>query len=217
MTCKAAIVVGVLALGACGDAGSDDAGTTGTSAATTSGGGSTTFSGSTSGTTGAVDGSSSSDGGMRYDLGNDGDTRYLLALSTPLDPTLPLQFIADITVTDGVLAVSLQPLSLDIGSTDAPREPVGPVLQGGVDFMTPAFSAAFDPFELPAQADPVEGTARSGMLTLVGSLAGAGAPCGTGMGVITSPGEVDLDGSTWGTVPLGPGDALPDTFATACP
>ncbi|MBX7077765.1 MAG: hypothetical protein K1X88_01175 [Nannocystaceae bacterium] len=217
MARRAAIVVGVLALGGCGKSDADGEGSSSTGATVSSSGDATTTTSGTTGTTGSADGSSSSDGGVRYDLGGGDGSRYLLALSTPLDPTLPLQFIAELTVTDGVLAVSLQPLSLDPGSTDAPRDPVGPLLQGGVDFMTPAFSAAFDPFALPAEADPVAGMARSGMLTLVGSLAGAGAPCGSGMGVITSPSEVDLDGSTWGTVPLGPGDALPDTIATACP
>lgn len=202
-------------LAACSDSGSDtddDTANDSSPASTSSGPDPTT---STSGPTGPVDSSTGDD--MIYDVGMPEGTTYLLALSTPLDPTLPLQFLAEIELVDAELVISLQPLSLDQGSTTAPRQPVGDVLVPAVDFMTPAFSAQLDDVTIPGAANPVSGEDIAGSITLIGSLAGAGAPCGRAEGMLTSPDETALAGSTWAATLVSGPDSLPDGFASSCP
>ena len=146
-------------------------------------------------------------GGVRYDVGGSGGGGgYLLSIATPEDPALPLQFIAQLEVVDGALTASLQPLSLDTGSTSAPREPLGePVAGEVIAFMTPAFTVRFDPFVVPAAADPILGMERVGVIALTGDLAHGGGPCGSAEGVFDAPAATQLDGSTWGAVALDDG------------
>lgn len=148
--------------------------------------------------------------GVRYDVGGVGGMGgYLLSIATPEDPTLPLQFIAQLDVVDGVLTASLQPLSLDVGSTSGPREPLGEPVEGEIiGFMTPAFTVRFDPFVVPAAADPMLGMERVGVIALTGNLSAGGGPCGSAEGVFDTPSAAQLDGSTWGAIALD-GDALP--------
>jgi len=204
-----------LSLAACADSGtSDDEDTSGSSGADTSAS-ATDTSVTTSGTTLPAD--SSSGDGVIYDIGMDEGTTYLLALSTPLDPALPLQFLAEIAVVDATLTITLQPLSLAQGSTTAPREPVGEVLVPSIDFMTPAFSAQLDDAPIPGAANPMTGEDIAASITLTGSLAGAGTPCGSADGMTTAPLAASLAGSTWAATPVSSVDALPDDFSVACP
>ena len=204
-----------LSLAACADAGtSDDEDTSSTSDIDTSSTGADA-SGSTSST--SLPSDSSSGDGPIYDVGMDEGTTYLLALSTPIDPALPLQFLAEIAVDDAMLVITMQPLSLDQGSTTAPRVPVGTLLVPTVEFMTPAFSAQLDDAAIPGAANPSSGEDIAGSITLTGSLAGAGTPCGQADGMITAPLAMSLAGSTWAATPVADVDALPDDFPVACP
>lgn len=203
-----------LVLVACADAGtSDDGASTGSGmdGASTGTDASTTSAGSTS----SVDSSSGDD--VIYDIGVEDDGTYLLALATPLDDGLPLQFFATIVVENATLTISLQPLSLDQNSTTSPRQPVGDVLEPTIDFMTPAFSAQFDDAIIPGAANPVSGEDLVGAITLIGSLAGAGTPCGQAEGMLTAPLATSLDGSTWAATPVSSIDDLPESFPTSCP
>ncbi|MBK8234319.1 MAG: hypothetical protein IPK74_02065 [Deltaproteobacteria bacterium] len=168
--------------------------------------GMTTTGGDSSGG-GADSSSGAATGGVRYDVGGSGGGGgYLLSIAMPEDPTLPLQFIAQLDVVDGVLTASLQPLSLDVGSTSAPREPLGEPVEGEIiGFMTPAFTVRFDPFVVPAAADPILGMERVGVIALTGDLAAGGGPCGSAEGVLDTPAATQLDGSTWGAVALDDG------------
>lgn len=196
-----------------------DAGTTGDDTATGSGmdGASTGAdpSTTTAGTTSPLDSSSGDD--VIYDIGAEDNWTYLLALVTPLDDGLPLQFFATIVVDNATLTMSLQPLSLDQESTTAPREPVGAPLEPTIDFMTPAFSAQFDDAMIPGAANPFSGEDIAGAITLIGSLAGAGAPCGQAEGMFTAPLPTSLDGSTWAATAVSSIDDLPDSFPSSCP
>lgn len=160
-----------------------------------------------SSTAGGADSSTSDAGGVRYDVGGSGGGGgYLLSIAMPEDPALPLQFIAQLEVVDGALTASLQPLSLDTGSTSAPREPLGePVAGEVIAFMTPAFTVRFDPFVVPAAADPILGMERVGVIALTGDLAHGGGPCGSAEGVFDAPAATQLDGSTWGAVAIDDG------------
>ena len=213
---RAITLFAALSLAACADSGtSDDEDTSGTSGADTSASATDTSVTTTSGTTLPAD--SSSDDGVLYDIGMDEGITYLLALSTPLDPALPLQFLAEIAVVDATLTITLQPLSLAQGSTTAPREPVGEVLVPAIDFMTPAFSAQLDDALLPGAANPMTGEDIAASITLTGSIAGAGTPCGSADGMTTAPVAASLAGSTWAATAVSSVDALPDDFAVACP
>lgn len=207
------ICVAVL-LAACSDSGSDaDTANDSTPASTSSGPDPTT---STSSSDSAPADSSTADD-VIYDIGAPDGTTYLLAVVTPLDPALPLQFLAEIELVDAELMISLQPLSLDQGSVTEPRQPVGDVLVPVVDFMTPAFSAQLDDVTIPGAANPVSGADIVGSITLIGSLAGAGAPCGRAEGMLTAPDELSLAGSTWAATSVAGPESLPDGFATSCP
>ncbi len=209
---RLSICVAVL-LAACSDSGSDaDTANDSTPASTSSGPDVTS---TTTSDTAPADSSTTDD--VIYDIGAPDGTTYLLGLVTPLDPSLPLQFLAEIELVDAELVISLQPLSLDQGSMTAPRQPVGDVLVPVVDFMTPAFSAQLDDVTIPGAANPVSGDDIVGSITLIGSLAGAGAPCGRAEGMLTAPDELSLTGSTWAATSVAGPESLPDGFATSCP
>jgi hypothetical protein len=201
-------------LAACSDSGSSDDDTSNDDGTATTSSGSDPST-STTDTTTPVDSSTTDD--VIYDIGAPEGTTYLLALATPLDPGLPLQFLAEIELVDAELVISLQPLSLDQGSMTAPRQPVGDVLVPVVDFMTPAFSAQLDDVTIPGAANPVSGADIVGSITLIGSLAGAGTPCGQAEGMLTAPDEISLVGSTWAATSVAGPESLPDGFASSCP
>jgi hypothetical protein len=206
-----------LSLAACTGSGTDDDDTSSTSDGSGPGP-SSSVTDTPSTTSGVVPpGDSSSDEGVIYDIDSDEGTTYLLALSTPLDPALPLQFLAEIAVDDGTLTISLQPLSLDRQSTTEPRLPIGDVLVPAVDFMTPAFSAQLDDAAIPGDANPVSGEDLVVSISLIGSLAGAGTPCGRAEGMTIEPRKSSLAGSTWAATPVSGVDALPADFPVACP
>jgi hypothetical protein len=207
----------VVLLAACSDSGSDadDDTANDSSPGSTSSGPDPTMTSTSSGDTAPVDTSTTDD--VIYDIGAPEGTTYLLALATPLDPGLPLQFLAEIELVDAELVISLQPLSLDQGSMTAPRQPVGDVLVPVVDFMTLAFSAQLDDVTIPGAANPVSGADIVGSITLIGSLAGAGTPCGQAEGMLTAPDEISLVGSTWAATSVAGPESLPDGFASSCP
>jgi hypothetical protein len=91
------------------------------------------------------------------------------------------------------------------------------VLEPTIDFMTPAFSAQFDDAVIPGAANPISGEDIGGSVTLIGSLAGAGTPCGQAEGMLTAPTATSLSGSTWAATPVRGIDDLPDSFSTGCP
>lgn len=208
-------ILAALSLTACADSGTSDDEDTSSTSSLDSSSSATDPTATTSSTTLPSD-SSSGDAPV-LDVGMDEGTTYLLALSTPLDPALPLQFFAEIVVDDATLSITLQPLSLDQGSTTAPRQPVGAELVPAIDFMTPAFSAQLDDVPLPGEANPVSGEDIAASITLIGSLAGAGTPCGQAEGMTTEPEPTSLAGSTWAATPVASIDALPDDFPVACP
>ncbi|HET6581989.1 MAG TPA: hypothetical protein VFG69_01055 [Nannocystaceae bacterium] len=206
-------LVVALVLVACADSGgSEGDASSGSGVGTSSAADSSSTSG---GTTSAAESSGGDE--IRYDLGDEDSGMYLLALATPLDSGLPLQFFATIAVEQAVLTMTLQPLSLDQGSMTAPRQPVGAVLEPTIDFMTPAFSAQLDDAMIPGAANPISGDDIAGAITLVGSLAGAGTPCGQAEGMLTAPAAMDLSGSTWAATPVSSIDDLPESFASSCP
>lgn len=151
---------------------------------------------------------------------------FLLALATPLDPELPLQFIASTTLTynatqtAGVLDLELQPLRLDVGSRTEPRVPLGNrfVLLGlgirGDEGLAFALSdARMRDGVNPLGTGPIVGT-----FEFEARVQSADLWCGEVLGALESPQEIDLEGSTFAAVRVPSADpaVLPDDVQTEC-
>ncbi|MEM6995414.1 MAG: hypothetical protein AAF721_33200 [Myxococcota bacterium] len=144
---------------------------------------------------------------------------WLLAASTPLDPALPFQFLVLAEeVGPGTFNLTMTSLSLDPGSTTAPRQLVGePKIFFGVPLTPEAgFEIFTGPMTIPGAANPITGTDVSVDILLSGTPAGQ-PYCGAISGSVTAPAPADLGGSTFGTEKVTEDlSALPTTFATAC-
>jgi hypothetical protein len=144
---------------------------------------------------------------------------FLLAVSTVLGPTKPLQALIDVRVTllaDGTPALELRVQALSA----ADRTPLGPVLtlQGTVN-PDGSFEVDIPVLQLPGAANPVTGTDIAASLKLTGSLVSPGLLCGEVSGKVTAPLMVDLTGSTFGAIHIATGSTgaeLPPPV-TACP
>ena len=135
-----------------------------------------------------------SDGPTTGEPGTDADF-FLAIYATPVAPTTPFQFLADVTAEGGQLELSLTPLSLDILSVDTPREPLpppfvvsGPIAEDG------SFTIEIPDLMLIGQANPVTGSDIVASVTLDGVFE-QDRICGQVSGAITVPANIDLTGS----------------------
>lgn len=152
---------------------------------------------------------------MPPDLGPVGglvEGRYLLAMFTTLSPTTPIQFVASVENSDAGPWMSLQPLSLNVGSTDTPREPVGELISTtGVSEGAAGFRFEFQEVELVGAANPITGADIVGNFTLIANCG----LCGPLEGEVVVPLDYDLAGSTFSSVMLD-GGPLPPAPPEAC-
>lgn len=143
---------------------------------------------------------------------------WLLATATPLNAALPFQFLVLAEeVGPGTFNLTMTSLSLDVGSTTAPRQPVGePKIFFGVP-LTPdsGFEIFTGPLAIPGAANPVTGSDVTVDILLSGQPAG-NPFCGAVSGSVTAPVPSDLGGSTFGTEKVTDVNSLPTTFATSC-
>lgn len=145
-------------------------------------------SGGGGGETGSDTGSSEThndDAPVIYDVGDHASSSYLMVVWTSLNE-LPLQLVADIElVTEGGGLRSLQPLALDVGSTSAPRTPVGPPwIPDQTMFMSgDSVTADFMGVTLPGAANPWNGDPLATDLELLYTPhGGQRCDCGVGSG-----------------------------------
>jgi hypothetical protein len=146
--------------------------------------------------------------------------QFLFALSSDLSPGLPLQFI--LTVDNpadpyGWLPnFTLQPLSLELGSQTAPREPVGPPLvENGVGVSQLYFEFSSDDYTIPGAANPNDGTDVAWLGSYVyGNFVGPDAICGG----IEAGSWFDLIGGTFAAIRVDDTSpaALPQQFPSSC-
>ena len=125
------------------------------------------------------------------------DGEFFLAIfATPVAPTTPFQFLADVKADAGQVVMLLTPLSLDVGSVSTPREPVPPSFEvsGSID-AGGAFRIEVPELALPGSTNPITGSDIVASLTLEGVL-GIDRICGRVSGMITVPANIDLTGST---------------------
>lgn len=147
------------------------------------------------------------------DTGGDGalsdiSGEHLFALSATLMPSTPLQFIATVDLqldedgTGGTMDIDFQPLSLDVGSTTAPREFVGDVIEVNdipVD-ETGSFTADLGTLTVTGAANPITGSDITATLVLQGNIRSEDFWCGSVTGNVSSPIDLDLQGSTFAAV-----------------
>ncbi|MCA9656616.1 MAG: hypothetical protein H6712_05555 [Myxococcales bacterium] len=142
----------------------------------------------------------------------------LLAIDTAIAPGLPFQAIVVVVRGPTGVTLTLQWLSLDVGSTTAPREPIGEPLvfpdllvdEGG------GFSWATGELLIPGQANPITGS--DVVIDVVAEVVPEGAPyCGRVSGDVLSPIQASLDGSTLAMTQIDDPSELPVDFPVSCP
>lgn len=148
-----------------------------------------------------------------------GPQLLLFAFNSALAPGVPFQGIVDLTPGTGTVDLTLQWLSLDIGSTTSPRQPVGdvyaypglPVDASGTFYWDTGIIL------IPAAANPVSGEDLVASIQANVVPLGVPAYCGVAGGTVTSPVQVPLDGSTHAMTEVPGVTNLPTDFAVACP
>lgn len=146
---------------------------------------------------------------------------FLVAISTTVDVSKPLQFLADVQ-TDyddagtGSMTIEFQPLSLDVGSTTEPREEVGDAIVVDTDVNTGAFTIPFGETMVTGQANPITGSDILADLSLQGNVRSANAWCGGVDGDVLSPIMVPLAGSTFAAIRLADRSERPLEFPVSC-
>jgi hypothetical protein len=146
---------------------------------------------------------------------------HLLAVSISLAPDTPLQYIATVVQSpdgDGALLdVSLQPLTLDVGSTTSPRLPFGPAID--IDDVEVAADGTFEivipVLDVAGVTNPITGSDATAMdVVLTGQIVDEAFWCGTMDGDLTFPIESPLTGSTFAGTAFE--DDLPLVFEWSC-
>jgi hypothetical protein len=147
------------------------------------------------------------------------DGEYLLALSTTLDPNLPLQFIVTVDAGTTLVDLSIQPLSLDVNQTTTPRLPVGdPLVYNQIPHVDGVFTLDLGTVMVPGAANPITGSNITVAAVLAGSFVSETAFCGTITGDVMQPIVYDLVGSTFAAVEVEDTSpaALPVDIALSC-
>jgi hypothetical protein len=146
------------------------------------------------------------------------DGTYHLVVSTKIAPDLPLQFVMTIGPAiegwDEWTGLTLTPLSLDPGSTTAPREPLGVVNEKMFILEDPVLDLAVDPLDLPGTANPITGSDVEATVRLEGSFQDENFACGVVSGAVQTPLSADLAGSTFAATRV---ESVYGPFATEFP
>jgi hypothetical protein len=142
----------------------------------------------------------------------------LLAVSTVVDPTQPIQGIVWLERGgEGTVNIELQWLSLDQGSSTEPRELVGDVYayMGIPVALDGAFVWSTGVILVPGAANPITGSDIVASMD-VGAVPSGSPYCGSVGGIVMSPIEVSLEGSTHAMTSVPSVDALPLEFPVSC-
>lgn len=124
---------------------------------------------------------------------------HIVGLETLLGPGTPIQFVVEVVDSGDTADFSFQPLSLDLGAIDTPREEVGdPIVVTGVPLTDGLFSIDFGEVTVPGSANPISGGDIVATIVLEGRILSSDAWAGDVSGAATSPVNADLAGSTFG-------------------
>ncbi len=209
------------------DDGGDELGETGSATTETGDGDTTDTTGdtTTSDTTGDTTTSDTTGDTTTGDCGPDmPDDIYLLALMTSLGPNTPLQFVLTVDwmfAADcaSVATFSFQPLSLDVGSTTTPREFVGdPLVFPDIGFDAMGnFEIDMGVVMVTGIANPITGSDITASLLVSGHVVHVDALCGDITGMLMSPLQYDLAGSTFAAIRLADDGSDPATLPVMFP
>lgn len=148
-----------------------------------------------------------------------GPQTLLLAINSSLAPGLPFQAIVTTTPGMGTVDLTLQFLSLDVGSTTAPRQLVGDLYgYAGVPVdMSGTFYWDTGIILIPGAANPISGVDIVTSIQANAVPAGSPAYCGQVGGTVLMPVEATLEGSTHAMTAVSDVANLPLEFAVTCP
>ena len=180
-----------------------------------SGDGSSTTDGTTAVTT--EDPTGTSGGPVAFDISGD----FLLAVSTTVDRSKPLQFIATNMVTDvgGKMTMDtcLQPLTLMQGKVTVPREPIGdPLCFKGLEVVDSEFTLDAGVVMVTGMANPITGANIVASLIMAGTIQSDDLYCGTVTGTVMEPPVGDIAGSSFAAVRLADKTMLPNPVTIDC-
>jgi hypothetical protein len=170
---------------------------------------------------------------MKLDMGSmlaDVNGTFLFAIEPSFQTGRYLQFIATTTLDipagggEATMSIEFQPLSLDMGSSTEPREPVGdPILAEGI-LVSPSGSFRVEslgggPVMVTGEANPITGSDITAMIGFEGFIQSDDLYCGNVFGDVTSPVPLALAGSTFGAVRIEATDpaSLPTEITSKCP
>ncbi len=178
-----------------------------------------TTDGMTAGTTSdpTEDPTGTSGGPVAFDISGD----FLLAVSTTVDRSKPLQFIATNMVTDVggkmMMDTCLQPLSLMPGKVTVPREPIGdPLCFKGLEIVDGEFTLDAGVVMVTGMANPITGGDIVASLIMSASLKSDDLYCGTVDGDVMQPLETSIAGSSFAAVRLADKTMLPNPVTIDC-
>lgn len=145
----------------------------------------------------------------------------LLAISTTVQPDLPLQFLSTVTQrVEGdktVLDIELQPLSLEVQKVTVPRMPVGTKLTfTGIELVDGKYTVDAGSTMVTGAANPITGSDITATLVLSATVVDADFVCGDVSGMVTEPLETTIDGSTFASVRLADPNVLPTDVTINC-
>jgi hypothetical protein len=149
---------------------------------------------------------------------------FLFALETSLGPDLPLQFVTHIVYSaapegGGTMDITFQPLSLEPMQSLTPREFVGVPITYEDIAVTPdgAFDIDMGLVMVTGEANPVTGSDIEATLIVHGDMLDENTACGELEGMLLSPLEFNLAGSTFAAIRLGDDGSNPMTLPTMFP
>lgn len=140
------------------------------------------------------------------------DDQYYVSLAAIVAETTPFQFLGTVKADGETIGMSLTPLSLDVLSTDSPRELVPPAIEiGGTIDPDGLITIEVPEVQLVGAVNPITGSDVEAELRIQAEFVGD-LICGRVSGMITVPANIDLTGSTFSAMPvsLGPDPASED-------
>lgn len=146
---------------------------------------------------------------------------FLLAVSTIVDRSKPLQFVATNTMTvtgdKTTLSVCLQPLTLDQGKVTIPREPIGePLCFMDIPVVGNAFTIDAGTVMVTGAANPITGADIVASLVMAGEIQEVDFYCGSVTGDVMTPMLGSIAGSTFAAVRLTDKTVLPTDVTINC-
>jgi hypothetical protein len=146
----------------------------------------------------------------------------LLAISTSVQPDLPLQFLSTVVQKDDgagniTVDITLQPLSLGLQMVTMPRQPVGePLTFKDIPVVDGKYVVDAGETMVTGMANPITGSDIVATLKLAATVVDADFVCGDVTGMVTMPLMTTIDGSTFASVRVDGIDALPTDVTINC-